>query len=538
VAISTFAAIPSSAGVNASEPNWALPQRGLAAWLGSSAILLLPGQLGALTVAGLGVCFAAATITATTLLGAALRGSTSTPTPVLRFAALGSASALVLAAFGRPLGLAAVLLVAAALAVSFPRQAGAAITKVFPTVRRLVGAVLGIPLFAVLGSATLIPAWTIHGSGPDERASGWLPAQRRPSRRHRPIRILAVLAAVGLGTFIVARLSDRSGPPNAAFADAPWWPQLQAETGWAMFDPGVAFNPLRFPPHRDVTGRYLNITDGYRQSWTPPACDCRRVRLWLYGGSTTFGMGQRDEHTIASELARLAWADGIALDVSNRGVLGDLSWEETERFSWEVQSQDPPDLVVFYDGYNEVEAALQRLRTGTLDEYPVDWGAETALGADSTLARAWRWALGARRPDSIRLADPPQPSPQPVSVEDTDGLADHIQGQYNTARAMATGAAEGIGVYWFWQPVSNTSPAIASAEPPPPADDPRTRLFNELERTLDGEVHDLSKAFASVDQPVFFDAVHTNELGARLVAEAMYAELRPELLTLADSATG
>ena len=34
-------------------------------------------------------------------------------------------------------------------------------------------------------------------------------------------------------------------------------------------------------------------------------------------------------------------------------------------------------------------------------------------------------------------------------------------------------------------------------------------------------------------QPLMYDFVHTNELGARIVAQAMYRRLRPQLLEAA-----
>ena len=58
----------------------------------------------------------------------------------------------------------------------------------------------------------------------------------------------------------------------------------------------------------------------------------------MFGGSTTYGLNQRDGHTIASELARAAAADGIELDVHNKGNNGQLHWMEAERFAWDAVS--------------------------------------------------------------------------------------------------------------------------------------------------------------------------------------------------------
>ena len=40
---------------------------------------------------------------------------------------------------------------------------------------------------------------------------------------------------------------------------------------------------------------------------------------------------------------------------------------------------------------------------------------------------------------------------------------------------------------------------------------------------------DLTKVLDDVDEPVFFDSSHTNELGARIIGRALYEQLRPAL---------
>ena len=42
----------------------------------------------------------------------------------------------------------------------------------------------------------------------------------------------------------------------------------------------------------------------------------------------------------------------------------------------------------------------------------------------------------------------------------------------------------------------------------------------------------LTDALDDTDELVFFDQVHTNEHGAQVVSEALYASLRPRLLAL------
>ena len=50
-------------------------------------------------------------------------------------------------------------------------------------------------------------------------------------------------------------------------------------------------------------------------------------------------------------------------------------------------------------------------------------------------------------------------------------------------------------------------------------------------------MHDLHEVFDDLDHSVFFDLAHTNEAGAQVVADAMYAQLRSTLSTLAARPT-
>ena len=80
----------------------------------------------------------------------------------------------------------------------------------------------------------------------------------------------------------------------------------------------------------------------------------KKLSVWFFGGSALFGDGQRDDHTIPSEFARLAEADGIPVEVRNYGRPGVAMWQELQLFEQTVAAGQKPDLVVFYDGFNDL----------------------------------------------------------------------------------------------------------------------------------------------------------------------------------------
>lgn len=50
--------------------------------------------------------------------------------------------------------------------------------------------------------------------------------------------------------------------------------------------------------------------------------------VWFFGGSTMFGFGQRDEHTIPSEIVRSPAADGHRIEAVNVGTPTWAIWQE------------------------------------------------------------------------------------------------------------------------------------------------------------------------------------------------------------------
>lgn len=262
-----------------------------------------------------------------------------------------------------------------------------------------------------------------------------------------------------------------------------------------------------------------SVVDGRRVTYVP---DRPNVRVWYFGGSTMYGIGQRPAHTIPSEIARLAERDGIRIEGLNFGVPADVNWQETIRFAEALASDLPrPDLVVFYDGVND--RTLEFLRS--------EWG-----DTDPSVSRR-----------------------QPVSDRERRLLLDRANGRRtdpSTARALeaaqygrgvrtalALAAPDDLPVVHFWQPhLATRTPLGADAELAQdlgldPADQPNAVAdYRELAELSGAHPVDLSQTFDDVEGPIFIDVSHTNERGALLVATAMYADLHDRLRTLSDGA--
>lgn len=333
--------------------------------------------------------------------------------------------------------------------------------------------------------------------------------------------VLVVIAAVG--SILVIGQPHRDQP--AAMTDAPWWSELSEAT--SAVHNNLVLNTTTAMELRDMRSPYLNVVDGARLSWVGPTGRCRPMTVWMLGGSAMFGEGQRDERTIASQVARLAHDDGLAVEVRNLAVPGDTLLLEARRLELRLlETGERPDLVTFYDGYNEL--AVRRM----LNDH--------GLG-DRRLAEGWIDASvyrvlddvvrGARGPmDRLLVDDSIEVEPQARGPRlAPEEVARRALRQYEASREVAERVVgdRGLEAVWFYQPTLASRDSAVPGEPSFAAElDVAENWFREH---LPPGTVDLSGALDAVRQPLYYDEVHTNERGAAEVARAMYTELEPRL---------
>lgn len=320
--------------------------------------------------------------------------------------------------------------------------------------------------------------------------------------------------------------SSALGVTSDSGSKATWYPEYKEDITWALQEK-VALRPFEVYRLLDFETRYVNVHDNHRDSWQPPSCDCPELTVWMYGGGGAFGLEQRDDHTIASELARLAYADGIALDVQNRGIPGQLHWRSSLRFANDLTTNPKPDLVVFYDGAEEIESALALDAKGLGD---------VRAPYEPLIEDLW---------DEINERDDPiPPHPDTATFQGWPTVSKVPKGQVGLlasrryARSLQlssdTAAQAEIPIRYFWQPSAFTRPDIERKALADANVAREGKAFAEATDRLPDQVVDLSAVFEPVQQRLFADPVHHDERGALLVARAMYRELKPQIDRLAD----
>jgi hypothetical protein len=391
-------------------------------------------------------------------------------------------------------------------------------------------------------------------------ADGQVGGHRYPLWRVRgALGLLVVLFlvdfAVGAGIDAIERIDNASSTggvaaSDAAFADEPWGPELVLELR-AVFE-GRVDNGLGGFVMPDYDGRYVHVKDAARRSYQPastgqPGSQGRPLRVVFFGGSTMFGVYQRDEHTIPSEFARLAEADGIDIEVVNYGQQAYTIWQEAQLFHRLFTGGMQADLVVFYDGANEMISQITR---GPSEE-PVVLAGPPVAPPEEPLAQRMRefWAArsaAARGYDAIKsmLNGKELMTGEPVQfwgeqpVDKADEAAANAVSVHRRGVSAVEALAEKVDVpvAFFWQPTLYSKKPLAAERSAfgnwgenPDLWDP---LVNEARKLIEAPVIDVTDALDGAKKPVMVDFHHTNEAGARLVASALYRDLRTQLVDL------
>lgn len=227
---------------------------------------------------------------------------------------------------------------------------------------------------------------------------------------------------------------------------------------------------FRRRPH---SGREISIDSvGHRVTPQPstPAVPVARVRM--YGGSTMWGEPLRANNTIPAEVARRLQSvagQGARIEVTNVGETGYVFTQEVLQLFLDLRNGERPNVVVFYDGINDVASAVQRGRAG-IPQNEVKREMEFQLGRaldgrseDSRLARDSR-AVGTlfaemmKRSALVQWAQSRKSGTPRSYIAPDSAIAALLRVYLANARLVESMATQyGFKVLYVWQPTTHTT---------------------------------------------------------------------------------
>jgi lysophospholipase L1-like esterase len=293
---------------------------------------------------------------------------------------------------------------------------------------------------------------------------------------------------------------------------------------------------------RPASGRFVNVDEHHhRVTPMPPQPGGRPFRIFLFGGSTMFGMGARDEHTIPARLAaRLS--GGRPIEVVNFGQPGWVMAQSVAELSEQLKVGNVPDLAVFYDGANDVFSTMAQNRAG-LPQNNDNREREFNLTNESHRGALYREAVLAalgRTTGLLRKLQPARAEVPDYDRANSEALsaanADYMAGNARQVRALAL-------AYGF-RPVFALQPVIFDKTTLTPFEivardaymfvtaqfaDAYAAIRRHPDLAGNKDFHDLSDTFANRPEPYFVDFCHLGESGNDAIADRLAAILRPML---------
>jgi lysophospholipase L1-like esterase len=389
-------------------------------------------------------------------------------------------------------------------------------------------------------------------SGPSPAGDSHQGKNSLPRRRRllfSIIMVLVTLAAIEGGLKVLYALKDKGhltpqkkAAKIAAYANLDWPKEMFAEEDRLQ----PLFVPYIMWRNQEFHGKYINVSPaGLRKTWNPPMNGNEKVkRVFCFGGSTTWGVGARDDFTLPSLLSKKLNQGATRYVVANYGEKGFCLTQEVINLVLLLKQGNVPDYVIFYDGINEVMVGTRNGEPGSI------FGEEIIRRQlyrrdKETL---WRKIVNELRRTKIyraildlsRLTQPQQSQANIFSPQEEinmNRLADAIVKDYlrNIEVVKHLAPAYGFKYLFIWQPSPCTCKALTAEEKNMVAAWKEKKMVRMYKLVYDkiqpiklDHFHNISDMFDHKKESVFMSWAHLTERGNDQVAERLFTIFQQE----------
>lgn len=296
------------------------------------------------------------------------------------------------------------------------------------------------------------------------------------------------------------------------------------------------FVPYRMWRRQEYQGRYLNISsEGVRQTWNPPAAAGRSLKkIFCFGGSTTWGVGARDNFTIPSLLSKKLNQGTPRYQVTNYGEKGYCLTQEIIYLVLLLKQGKIPDYAIFYDGINEVMVGYKNRQAGSI--FGANYIRRRLYHKETVgenLGHIWRQTgLSRGIEDLADLVKSPFKTEKPLTAEDErtlERLADDIVADYFRNMDLVEHLAQAYGFQYLfiWQPALCTNQALTAEEKQLAAWTNKKMVklyelvYERLAPVQKPHFYNIADIFDHKDKTLYFSWAHITEEGNNLVAKRL-----------------
>jgi lysophospholipase L1-like esterase len=354
---------------------------------------------------------------------------------------------------------------------------------------------------------------------------------------------LLVLAIVETVSFVVLSRSSSEAPsrPLHIYDQSQTWPKKF----WQEYDASRKFTYRPYVVWRRApyAGETIVVDrEGLRRT-EHSLCGADAYTIYMFGGSTLWGTGAPDSGTIPSLLAQQYTNAGRKVCVRNYGETAWVSTQEVIELLLELKhAERKPDLVIFYDGVNDVYAAWQSGRSDVHQNFDrIKAQFETRSGAGegtfnylllTNTAQMLQHIAARGRHGRASSADDQRRPSDPAQI----AQASTVSYLRNIDVVGALAKEYGFSYVFFWQPVifAGDKPLTAGEQEIresrrkawPGVEELYQKTYELVRRENRPHLFYIADVFGSYKDNLYLDFAHLPPEGNRLVAARMYEVLR------------
>ncbi len=301
------------------------------------------------------------------------------------------------------------------------------------------------------------------------------------------------------------------------------------------------------------SGKYVHVDDrGVRRTWNPEcAGETGKVKILMLGGSSLWGFGARDDFTIPSYLSRFVSAStNRCTEVTNYAETGYVVTQEVVALIGALQAGFAPDIVIFYDGVNDVFSSFQN-NTAGLPQNEINRRREFNVLSAKTIPLLWTFGSTLlKRSETYRAAKAIAAGRYKAGDGDwtmgygwagidkatSERLAREVVRNYrsNMKIVEALGRSFDFKALFYWQPLvfhkrNSTSYESQITRRTKEMKDSFLNVYEAVSRSEgppgNENFHDLSNIFLDFQGPIFIDLCHVSEKGNEIVARRIASDV-------------
>ena len=309
------------------------------------------------------------------------------------------------------------------------------------------------------------------------------------------------------------------------------------------------WEPYVYWKRKPFTGEYIHVDqNGSRKTITkshPLSGNQPQINLFFLGGSSMWGSGVRDANTIPSLTGNELTIKGFNPRISNFGESGYVSSQEVAKLIIELKNGNIPDIVVFYDGANDIFSSLQSGKAG----FPQN--ENNRVKEFNTLKEKKKSFLvffqSLRSLATVKFINRQFGGGQVVFQElqesELQDLAQSTVYYYNENIRLVNALAKeyGFQAVFYWQPTIFDKAYLSEYEKSEMenikdlkkiTEEVNSKLFMDDLQYENIRFYNLTNLFREIRDPLFIDWCHVCENGNLIISQRMARDLMPVLDSL------